>query len=135
MTTSSTTLSGSKGVIPGREGKLCWRLRGGLVLVAVFPNPFGLPGGEGGTHGLVPFNLGLTVNWLLEVKINIEGNTWSEVKPPSSSHSLPHMPARNRGHPSRGTPESNPPLHKVGRCIPWHQIREVALALGDTPCP
>lgn len=33
--------------------------------------PFGLPGG---TVGLVPFNLRLTVNWLLELKkkINIE---------------------------------------------------------------
>lgn len=29
--------------------------------------PFGLPGG---TVGLVPFNLRLTVNWLLELKKN-----------------------------------------------------------------
>lgn len=47
--------------------------------MAVCANPFGLPGG---TLGLVPFNLGLTVNWLLEMIINIEGNTWSEVKRP-----------------------------------------------------
>lgn len=101
------------------------------MLVAVFPNPFGLPGG---TLGLVPFNLGLTVNWLLEVKINIEGNTRSEVKQPPP-WAFPVCQRGTANIPALGRWNLTHFCTKLAAVSPGTKFGELLWLWGHTLCP